>query len=287
MILEWIARAAGFAGLAQQCRRHCGGQLTRPEASWFANVCPDALLAVVLSIAGCVACGRSPRDARPEPIVTPLPIVTPIDEPFQAPSFTTTVRGHGRPVILIPGLGLPGVGVGIATVAHLANNAETHVVELAARFAGRPAIAGPLEATARIELAHYIRQNHLDHPVLIGHSLGGFLALWLASTEPDLVTARTIVVDAAPSIGNTFDAQAAHAISGTWRTSERDRLRRRGQRLLHADGQRRALARDGDRRGRALRPPRVRRRVRGAVLHRPARPGRQHPRAGAGRRAVG
>jgi pimeloyl-ACP methyl ester carboxylesterase len=170
-------------------------------------------LAAVLLIASCAACNRTPD--RPEPIVTPLPIVTPIDEPYVATSFTTTVRGHGRPVILIPGLGCPG-SVWDATVAHLSSYSETHVVELAG-FAGRPAIPGPLEATARVELAHYIKQNHLDRPVIIGHSLGGFLALWLASTDPGLV-GPTIVVDAAPAIGNTIDPEAARQISDTWRS---------------------------------------------------------------------
>jgi pimeloyl-ACP methyl ester carboxylesterase len=178
-------------------------------------------VAMVVSIAcactsasvGGPACNRSP--AKPEPIVTPLPIVTPIDEPFVPTSFAATVHGHGRPIILIPGIGCPG-SVWDGVVEHL-SDAETHVIELAG-FAGRPPIAGPLEATARVELAAYIKANHLDHPVVIGHSLGGFLAMWLAASEPDLV-GPTIIVDAAPAIGGTVDPQVARAYSDQWRTA--------------------------------------------------------------------
>jgi pimeloyl-ACP methyl ester carboxylesterase len=67
-------------------------------------------------------------------------------------------------------------------------------------FAGRPPIDKPLIATARAELAAYIRDRHLDHPVVIGHSLGAFLTYWLGATEPDLV-GPLVAVDAIPFIG--------------------------------------------------------------------------------------
>jgi N-formylmaleamate deformylase len=117
---------------------------------------------------------------------------------FEPTAFTVEVSGTGRPVILVPGLGCPG-SIWKDTVAHLAATAQTHVLTLSG-FAGRPPIDKPLVATARAELAIYIRDRHLDHPVVIGHSLGGFLAYWLAGTEPDLVGA-VIAVDAVPAIG--------------------------------------------------------------------------------------
>jgi pimeloyl-ACP methyl ester carboxylesterase len=46
-------------------------------------------------------------------------------------------------------------------------------------------------------LATYLREHKLQKATIIGHSLGGFLALWLAATEPDLVGA-VVVVDAVP-----------------------------------------------------------------------------------------
>lgn len=35
-------------------------------------------------------------------------------------------------------------------------------------------------------LAEYVRQKHLEKPVIVGHSLGGFLALKFAIKYPDL-----------------------------------------------------------------------------------------------------
>ena len=120
----------------------------------------------------------------PDPIDPPAKPIAPAKPAFEPTAFSVEVAGHGRPVILIPGLACPGA-VWRDTVAHLAD-AETHVLTLSG-FAGRPAIGGPLLATARAELAAYIRDRKLDHPVVIGHSLGALLAYGLAITEPDLV----------------------------------------------------------------------------------------------------
>jgi pimeloyl-ACP methyl ester carboxylesterase len=172
-------------------------------------------------VAFLVACasGATPKPGTqeaPKPTVTPLPIVTPIAEPFEPTSFTVKVSGRGRPVILIPGLGCPGA-VWDETVAHLANTAETHVLTLAG-FAGQPAITGPLNATVRQELARYITDRHLSHPVVIGHSMGGFLAFWLAAAEPDLV-GPTIVVDALPALGTDSDPAQIRQLADGWRTA--------------------------------------------------------------------
>ena len=129
-------------------------------------------------------------------------------------SFGVVVHGHGRPVILIPGLGCP-ASVWDGTVAHLAGDHEVHVIAMAG-FAGRPAIDGPLSATVRVELARYIRDQHLDHPVIIGHSLGGFIAFWLAASEPELV-GPTIIADAAPNMFAEADPRDVAASAAHWR----------------------------------------------------------------------
>lgn len=161
---------------------------------------PLARLVVAVAIAAPVslaACGRDPAPVRS----TAHPAAdAPGPAAFQPTAFAVDVAGRGRPVIFIPGLGCPG-SLWSATVAHLGAGVQSHVLTLAG-FAGRPPLPAdrPLLATARTELAAYIRDRRLDHPVVIGHSLGGFLAYWLAATEPELV-GPIIAVDAFPAIG--------------------------------------------------------------------------------------
>jgi pimeloyl-ACP methyl ester carboxylesterase len=129
---------------------------------------------------------------------------------YRPATFAVKVGGHGRPVILIPGLGCDGT-IWDATVAHLASRYETHVVSIAG-FAGAPPaqVRGPLLDQVRRELVTYIQRNGLRRPIVIGHSLGGFLAYWLAATAPDDL-GPVVVVDALPFLGAEDDPAATVA----------------------------------------------------------------------------
>jgi pimeloyl-ACP methyl ester carboxylesterase len=144
------------------------------------------------------ACGNASAPPTAAPAAAPVTVLAPKSpDPatFQPTAFTVDVRGTGRPVILIPGLGCPG-SVWDETVAHL--HAQTHVLTLAG-FAGVPPVAGDMLEATRTQLVQYIRDRKLDHPVIIGHSLGGFVAMWLAAEHPDLV-GPLVIVDAGPSL---------------------------------------------------------------------------------------
>jgi len=121
------------------------------------------------------------------------------------PSFYVSVTGAGRPMILIPGLASAG-DTYAGMVAHYASQYQCHVLTLAG-FVGEPRIEAPFLETVRDELARYIRDKHLDKPVIVGHSLGGFLALWLTETYPDL-TGPVIIVDALPFLPAVFQPGA-------------------------------------------------------------------------------
>ena len=118
-------------------------------------------------------------------------------------AFTVDVTGQGRPLVLIPGLASSG-DVWQGTVARLcAPQAarQCHVLTLAG-FAGVAPIEGDLLAQAEQQLADYIGANKLGQPVIIGHSLGGLLALKMAIDHPAR-TGRLVIVDSLPALGAT------------------------------------------------------------------------------------
>lgn len=110
-------------------------------------------------------------------------------------SFRVQVSGHGRPMILIPGFASSG-DTWKSTVARYQDRFECHVLTLAG-FAGVPPIPQPLLAAVRTELPAYIDAHHLDHPVIVGHSLGGTLALAIAADHPDRI-GPIVIVDSLP-----------------------------------------------------------------------------------------
>jgi pimeloyl-ACP methyl ester carboxylesterase len=117
----------------------------------------------------------------------------------QPTAFRVQVAGRGRPMILIPGLSSSG-DTWKATVAHYQDRFTTHTITLAG-FAGVPpdeaAGARPLLAAVRDQLSTYIEENHLEQPIIVGHSLGGNVAIDLAAARPDLV-GPIVIVDSLP-----------------------------------------------------------------------------------------
>lgn len=131
---------------------------------------------------------------------------------FKPVAFTARVTGHGRPIIFLPGLGCPGE-VWDDTVAHLGDTYEAHVLTLSG-FAGNEAIDEPLSAAVRRDLTRYIRSRRLRDPIVVGHSMGGFIAYWIASYHPELV-GPVIVVDAGPALSGDLDE--ARALRARWK----------------------------------------------------------------------
>lgn len=118
---------------------------------------------------------------------------------YAAPtSFTVEITGKGKPIIFIPGLASSGE-VWKETVAQFSNRYECHVVTLAG-FAGVAPIATPLLSSVQKELVEYIDAKKLDRPIIVGHSLGGFLALRIGADTPAKV-GRLVIVDSLPALG--------------------------------------------------------------------------------------
>jgi N-formylmaleamate deformylase len=105
--------------------------------------------------------------------------------PAAHPGFSVQVVGHGRPVLLIPGLNCAGA-VWNETVARYCSQYQCHVVTLAGfgGVAAQQPVPAHLLQDVRDQLLAYVKTQKLRQPAVIGHSLGGFLALWMAATDP-------------------------------------------------------------------------------------------------------
>lgn len=129
------------------------------------------------------------------------------------PAFQVKAEGAGRAILMIPGLASSGA-TWDATAAHLSAHFRCLQLTLAG-FAGAPPIQGPLLTQARDQIAEYIRANHLDKPVIMGHSLGGAIALDLAAHYPELV-GPVVIVDSLPFMaGAWFQADTLAAAQPT------------------------------------------------------------------------
>src|SRR5262245_8281428 len=124
----------------------------------------------------------------------PAPPAAPPPPPLPPPASSEKVSGSGRPVLFFPGLAGPGGGWA-APAPHLGGKVQAHVLTLAG-FAGEKPIPPPFLPTVREQIAAYIQANRLERPIIVGHSLGGAMAYWLAETVPDL--GGIIVVDGLP-----------------------------------------------------------------------------------------
>ena len=119
------------------------------------------------------------------------------DNPASHPTFTVRVVGKGQPMLLIPGLTCPGA-VWDETVAHYQAQYQCHIISLAGFGGVAPAtVADPLLPAVRDQLLAYIKTQKLNRPVVVGHSLGGFLALALSVAQPTAI-GPLVIVDSLP-----------------------------------------------------------------------------------------
>lgn len=125
---------------------------------------------------------------------------------FTSDRLSVEVIGSGPDVILIPGLA-SSREVWRPLATRLSATYRVHLVQLSG-FAGEPWSHGdgPFVAPEVAELARYIQTANLDHPAVIGHSLGGFSGLLLAQQHPELV-GRLLTVDSLPFYSALFGPQ--------------------------------------------------------------------------------
>ena len=116
------------------------------------------------------------------------------------------VTGQGRPVLMIPGLN-SAADTWRDTCEALKAEVQCHLVQLPG-FAGAP--AGGVDAflpSMRDRLLAYVRERGLRRPAVVGHSLGGMLALQMSLAAPKDV-GPLVVVDSLPFFAGVMNPAA-------------------------------------------------------------------------------
>jgi len=123
--------------------------------------------------------------------------------------FTVERHGsaHEQTVVFVPGLASSGATWDSA-VSALGDSADIHVIRLAG-FAGVPAVQtdGSFVASAAEAIAQYIGEGGYADVAVVGHSLGGQVALQVAARASDTVSA-VMVVDSVPFYARLFNPAA-------------------------------------------------------------------------------
>jgi len=109
--------------------------------------------------------------------------------------------GSGDPVVLIPGLASPrAVWAGIAP--ELARNHRVLLVQVNGFGGDDPGANNGENILDGVvaDLVAYFRDHGIEHPAIIGHSMGGLIGMMLAKTHQERV-GRLMIVDALPFFG--------------------------------------------------------------------------------------
>jgi N-formylmaleamate deformylase len=127
---------------------------------------------------------------------------------FASNRISVTVHGSGPDVIMIPGLTVSRA-IWNGTVAAVPGY-RYHLVQVAG-FAGHPAggnAKGAILAPLAAEIARYIDIAGLKAPALVGHSMGGTLAMMVAARHPGRA-GKVMVVDMLPEPAGLLGASAS------------------------------------------------------------------------------
>jgi N-formylmaleamate deformylase len=126
---------------------------------------------------------------------------------FRPTRFSALVTGSGPDVILIPGL-TASRDVWKGTVAAVPGY-RYHLIQVAG-FAGTPAAGnskGDVVAPLAEEVARYIASRGLQRPAIVGHSMGGTVAMMVAARHPARV-GKVMVVDMLPQPAGLLGSSA-------------------------------------------------------------------------------
>ena len=113
-------------------------------------------------------------------------------------SFEVKISGKGKQaIVFIPGFACSGE-VWNETKSEFENNFTCYTLTMPGFASAKPQ-QNPTFKKWETEIANFIIQNKITKPIIIGHSMGGGLALAIAADYPDLIS-KIVVVDALPCL---------------------------------------------------------------------------------------
>lgn len=133
--------------------------------------------------------------------LTLLLLTTPVIAGNHSELFEVEVVGKGQPMLLIPGF-VSDQRIWDDIVEPLVGKYQIHRIRIAG-FGTTPAVESPSLASVKQGILDYIDTQGLQNPAVVGHSLGGFMGLWLATSAPGKI-GPVVSVDGLPFIGPLF-----------------------------------------------------------------------------------
>lgn len=135
--------------------------------------------------------------------------------------FSVKVKGKGNPIILISGQ--TSGDIWQQSTDALQNKYECHILTLAGFANQKPInLNKGFIPFIKEEIIHYIQNELSAKPIVIGHSLGGFLTLSIASSTSELLS-QIIIVDSYAFAPVVFNPDAT-----------KDNIRSQAEQMRHA-----------------------------------------------------
>lgn len=116
----------------------------------------------------------------------------------QSTSIQVTATGKGNPVIFLPGFASD-ASVWNTTVSKFSKTHQCHVIDYAG-FGKLAPIEFPWLPSILEDLKSYVAALNSENLTIVGHSMGGTIATWLAA-QPELKITEIIVIDGLPATG--------------------------------------------------------------------------------------
>ena len=118
-----------------------------------------------------------------------------LDKTTEAKAFTVETVGQGEPVLYLPGFATPG-SVWKETVENLKLERKSYLFSYAG-FNGNQPIEMPWYSNIKNAIINYVKDNNMSNITIVGHSMGGNLAVDIAAELPSNVS-KIIIVEALP-----------------------------------------------------------------------------------------